>query len=335
MENKINYTILGVFVMGLFVAIVGAILWMSDYSANKQFKYYQVTTKEAVSGLNVQAAVKYKGVSVGQVTNISINPNNSEEVLIKIRVTPNTPIKKDSYAVIEPQGITGLSYMELKGGTKNSPLLKTSASSPATIITKPSLFSRVDTSFSVISEKTESLLVTTDNMMRKIDSILSDKNTKNIEKILENTAKLSESMASLSDSLNRQRKNISDILKEARDVEKTMAESIKSFGDMSTQITSIVSSSGVEALQKMSQSADSMRELMNNMENKVNSGMFDVQTSLDQVVQPTSEMMNQLNLFIIQAGQLIEQLKQSPSDILYKSSSPNPGPGESDIKEKK
>lgn len=68
----------------------------------------------------------FRGVQIGEVRTITINPKNAEEVLVTIRVQENAPIKENTYAVIEAQGITGLSFIQLQGGTNEAQDLKTS-----------------------------------------------------------------------------------------------------------------------------------------------------------------------------------------------------------------
>src|SRR5665648_80529 len=99
MENKVSYILIGLFVFILTVATVGFILWLGKYAQSDVYRYYKVVTKESVSGLNLKAPVKVRGVSVGEVKDISINSENSEEVEVLIRVKEGTPIKDDTYAL--------------------------------------------------------------------------------------------------------------------------------------------------------------------------------------------------------------------------------------------
>ena len=96
----------------LLIGGVFSILWLGNYSDKGTFKFYRVATKESVSGLNEKAPVKLRGVQIGEVRTITINPKNAEEVLVTIRVQDDAPIKEDTYAAIEAQGITGLSFIQ-------------------------------------------------------------------------------------------------------------------------------------------------------------------------------------------------------------------------------
>lgn len=66
---------------------------------------------------------KLNGVTIGEVRKITINPKNAEEVLVVIRVEESAPIKEETYALIQAQGITGLSFIQLQGGTNKAKAL--------------------------------------------------------------------------------------------------------------------------------------------------------------------------------------------------------------------
>lgn len=328
MEKKVNFIILGVFVVGLFLSIIAVTIWLSDYSDNSNYKYYIVNTKDSVSGVNIKAPVKFRGVAVGEVKDIYINPKNSEEVSIVIQVKYSTPIKSDTYAIIEPQGITGLSFLQLEGGSNSSDELKTSNDKMGVIMAKASFFTQLNTTFRVIGERSEEVLISANKLIEKADKVLNDKNIKNIELLLENSAKISTSMANLANSLDRQKRDIQQIIQKAKLAEDATISAANRVGNMSDAITLAVEGTGIETMQKMSSAADSVKKIMNDMEQKLGEGVFDLKDATKELTEPTNEALNQLNILLIQTEQLIEQLKQSPSDILYKYSTQKPGPGE-------
>jgi len=85
MENRVSYILIGLFVFILGFSAVGAILWLGKYAQSENYNYYNVVTTQSVSGLNPKAPVKLRGVSVGEVKDIYINKNNSEEVIVLIK----------------------------------------------------------------------------------------------------------------------------------------------------------------------------------------------------------------------------------------------------------
>lgn len=120
MENRANYFFVGLFVFGVFFASLGFILWLGGYSKEESFKYYEIHTQESVAGLGIKAPVRLLGVEVGSVEEISIYNQDELGVNIRIKVKNNTPIKEDTFATLQLQGITGLKFIQLQGGSKNS-----------------------------------------------------------------------------------------------------------------------------------------------------------------------------------------------------------------------
>ncbi len=124
MEDKVNYTVVGAFVLALGAALITGVLWLSaGFSARKHLLPYQSIVSESVAGLNLDAPVKYLGVDVGKVSAIRIDPGNPRQVVLRFLIEQGTPIKKDTEAVLKTQGLTGIAYVELNGGSVGSPPL--------------------------------------------------------------------------------------------------------------------------------------------------------------------------------------------------------------------
>ena len=128
MQDKVNYALVGAFVIVLGAALVAGVLWLaSGASGQKRYDTYQSIIQESVAGLNIDAPVKYLGVDVGKVSEIAIDPLNSRQVRLRFLIERGTPIKQDSEAVLKTQGLTGIAYVELSGGSAGSPPLVAAA----------------------------------------------------------------------------------------------------------------------------------------------------------------------------------------------------------------
>lgn len=148
MEEKVNFAVVGAFVLILGAAFIGAVLWLSSgrpYGAS--YDTYEVYMRESVSGLNLNAPVRYHGVEVGRVRKIALAPGNVEQVQLTLAIARGTPVKVDTVAVIQTQGLTGIAFVELKGGSRDSPTLQAQAGEPYPVIKAgPSLMVRLDAS---------------------------------------------------------------------------------------------------------------------------------------------------------------------------------------------
>ena len=167
MESKVNQTVVGAFVLVLGAAGIAAVLWLgSGRLSQKEYRPYLAYFTESVSGLNLHAPVKSRGVAVGSVREIALDPGNPERVRLVLEVERGTPVKEDTVAILGVQGLTGIAYVELSGGTRGSPELQATPGEPAPVIrTGPSLMRRLDTAGTT-------LLGNLDETTRRINDLL-------------------------------------------------------------------------------------------------------------------------------------------------------------------
>jgi phospholipid/cholesterol/gamma-HCH transport system substrate-binding protein len=312
MENRLSYILVGAFIFVLLIGSVVSILWLGNYSEKGNFKFYNISTKESVSGLNEKAPVKFKGVQIGEVRSISINPQDAEEVLVTVRVQENAPIKEDTYALIEAQGITGLSYIQLQGGTNGANDLKT-GSKPneyAHIPSRPSTFSRLDKTITSVSVKAEAIF-------DRADALLSEKNLKNIEAVIENSAKITAATQKMLSNVETHDKEINRLLTEA-------IEAVKGIKEMSHSFTSAIDNTGIDTMNNVKDAAQSVKNVMGGLNQKLESGAFDVKETL----MPVQNTLIDLQLLMTETRDLVSSLKDSPSDLLFKSETIAPAPNE-------
>lgn len=190
METKINYTIVGTFVLVLAAALIAVVLWLASGGAlQKKYDRYLAIEDESVAGLNLNAPVKYNGVDVGKVREIHLDPDNPERVRLIFAIERGTPIKVDTVAVLKTQGLTGIAYVELSGGTRNSPPLLAIAPEPyPVILTKPSLSARLE---NVLTN----VLAKLDSTSSHIDALLSDENQAAFKSALADIASVAHGIA--------------------------------------------------------------------------------------------------------------------------------------------
>lgn len=148
MEEKVNFTVVGLFVLVLSTALVGGTLWLSSGKTyGTAYDTYHIYMKESVAGLNLNAPVRYRGVDVGRVRKITLAPGNVEEVQVTLAIETGTPVKVDTVAVLQTQGLTGIAFVDLAGGGRDSPVLAARNGEPYPVIrTGPSLMVRLDAS---------------------------------------------------------------------------------------------------------------------------------------------------------------------------------------------
>lgn len=122
MENRAHALAAGLFVLIFGAAVIAAGMWFGKDEVRQD--YYVITTKQSVSGLKVEAPVRYRGVEVGRVESIHIEPGVSGRIRIRIGVEGSTPITKGTYAQLGYQGVTGLAFVSLNDNGSSTQLLQ-------------------------------------------------------------------------------------------------------------------------------------------------------------------------------------------------------------------
>jgi len=195
-ESKVNYPVVGAFVLVLGAVLVAAVLWLaSGGTLQKKYDLYLAIEDESVAGLNLNAPVKYNGVDVGKVQQIHLDPGNPERVILLFAIERGTLIKEDTVAVLKTQGLTGIAYVELSGGARNAAPLRAAAPGQYPVIrTKPSLSARLE---NVLT----SLMAKLDSTSSNINAILGDENRAAFKSALADIATVAHTIAARKDVL--------------------------------------------------------------------------------------------------------------------------------------
>jgi phospholipid/cholesterol/gamma-HCH transport system substrate-binding protein len=180
MEARASYVAVGAFVLVVLAGILGASLWLARVQFEAQYHYYETHVAGAVSGLGIGAPVRLNGIEVGRVAQIELDPEDPGLVTLVLQVRDTIVIRADAVATVESQGLTGVSYVEISGGTLGSPALTASAGQKyPRIASRPSSLQQV---FDNAPELVNRLLVIAD----RLESVLDDNNRAAIAQTLVN-----------------------------------------------------------------------------------------------------------------------------------------------------
>ena len=319
MNNRVNYTLVGFLVLSGLILMIGFSYWMLKPSSEEKTKIYNIYFNESVFGLNIDAPVKYRGISVGKVAHLKINPKNSEQVEVRVSILKTTPIKEGTVARLTAQGITGLTYINLSLGANDAPELKLKDDEEyPTIKTVPSFFENVEQSLGSVTGKLSQTLTGT-------QKLLNDDNQRDISLILKNTARVT---AKLDKLLNDE--TIKDLQKSSKSMKSfshkldAIMPNIDGLIDKSVKWQDNISSSFDSIMQSYVGITASMTEI----KRAVASGEFNIKEISSDVVPTMNGAFSEMQGFMIKLDSVLEQYKRSPSDVLYKEEAVKKAPGE-------
>ncbi|OEZ28477.1 MlaD family protein [Variovorax boronicumulans] len=188
MENKAHALAAGAFVLGLIAALVALVVWFTR--DNTVRNVYELSTRDAVSGLQPQAQVRYRGISVGKVTSIDFDPKTKGNVRVRITVDERVPLTTSSFATLSYQGVTGLAFIALDDEGESTVALKPDNGNPPRIPLKPSMLAK-------LQDRGEEIIDQVEEVTKRANALLADANQKRVADALENIAAASASANTL------------------------------------------------------------------------------------------------------------------------------------------
>ncbi len=319
MNNKVNYTAIGLLVILGISLMIAFSYWLLKPSADNKTKIYIIHFDESVLGLSVDSDVEYRGIKVGKVTKLTINPKNIEQVEVIITVLKTTPIKESTVAKLTSQGITGLSYINLSLGDNKTPaLVPKDGEKYAVIKTQPSFFERFEKSLGTVSTKLSKTLSRT-------SELLNDENQKQVSLLLKRSASFMSQLEKLVDDkaisdFHASMKNFDNATKKLDD----MMPKIDSFVDNSIKWEDKISTS----FKSISGSYLGIRSSMDEIKRAVSSGEFNIKAITQDFMPIMNNTLLEMQHLMIGIDTTINNYNRSPSNILFKQEMIKKAPGE-------
>lgn len=303
MYSRVNYTIVGIFVLLFGAGMVWFAFWLAKYDIQEEFDIYKLEMQESVAGLSIDSNVKLRGVDIGSVSNIQINPQDIEKVEVFVKIKRGIPIKEDMVAHTAMFGVTGLLSIEIDGGTNEAKTLEPTKDYIPLIKTKPSFLTQLAGDIGGAGGKIEALLVQT-------QKLLSDDNIETFGDILDNIEQMTTRGEELEDkvilTLDEFRVSLANINRDFKQMQQDFAE-IK-------QVT-------VPTIDKLMETSKNFNRVTLKVENSIDRGDYNLKQIFEPILIEIRILTNQLNT-------MSRQLEQNPSDLLFKSRKLRRGPGE-------
>jgi len=308
MDDKVNYALVGAFVLLLGAALVAGVLWLAaGVHGGKRFTSYQSIMRESVAGLDVDAPVKYLGVDVGKVREIAIDPADSSQVRLRFLIEQGTPIKIDTEAVLKTQGLTGIAYVELSGGSADSlPLRAADAEDIPTIRSRPSLSMRLESLLSTV-------IASVDRMSTNLNATFDADNRTALKQTLADTAALMHMLA------NQQAALVNGI----NDATRTARNTARASEHLALAIDRIAAAA--DSIDRMARSVGAAGD---RLDRSVEAAAGSIQGISTDASPALAQLLAQLNQLAVSLQRLSEQTERNPNSLLMGAPQRRPGPGE-------
>lgn len=195
METRAHNVLIGAFVLLFVAAMFMFIVWLAKTRGDGDKAFYDIVFTDSVSGLAVGGDVRFNGIKVGAINRIAIDHENPSRVRVTVEMGDDVPVRQDSTASMQLQGITGVTFVQISGGTQASPRIPPSQDYPY-----PEIRSR-PSQIAELVDQLPKLLERSSQLVERGTSILDEENRRNLAAALADLRQITQSMAGRADAL--------------------------------------------------------------------------------------------------------------------------------------
>ena len=300
MERDAHYAAVGIATIALLAALAVFTIWLARLQFNNDYDVYDIVFYGPVRGLSEGGEVHFNGIRVGEVTDLNLDPKKGDQVIARIRVDATTPVRVTSRAQLEPQGITGLNYIQITAGNASSAILKEQY--PDNVV--PVIQSQPSPIAELLSGSGTVLAQTVDALNR-INRVLSDDNVRSFSTSLKNIESLTTELEA--------RKGMLEQLEQAL----TRANSaVGEYEQLAISTRRVVEGDGQRAVANVNAAAEEAREAVASINRSATSlerplgdfattGLPQLQQSIQQLDEATRSLQS-----------LIDDVRASPREFI-------------------
>ena len=329
MENKSHAIAAGSFVLAVAALLVAMAIWLTrDTSATR---LYELSTREAVTGLQPQAGVRFRGVAVGKVVSIGFDTVTPGNVLIRISTDDAAPITRSTFGTLGFQGVTGLAFIQLDDGGESKEPLATSENAIARIPMRPGLLAQ-------LTERGTALLTQLEEASRKVNQLLSPDNQKQVFAAVQDIGQAAAGLRLFSANANRiitaqfgpERMNLPQLAQD-------MSSALKSLQATGDKVGSNVDRMGASA-DEVKQMATEIKGVAKSVSqpggviDKLNEGVQSLSGAAQALTGSTLPRLNRATedaaRMARQVGRTADAVSDNPQSLIYGNGAATPGPGE-------
>lgn len=307
METKASYVAVGAFVLALVAAAMVFVIWLARYQGQLEYAYYDILIPGSVTGLQVDGTVRYRGISVGRVAGIGIDKENFELVRVTIEVQRGTPLHEDSFASLEIQGITGVAYVLLSGGSKDAaPLAETTQAPYPVIAYKPSKLEE-------IFEGAPDLVNKLNTLVQRVTLLFSDENQVAIGETLDNIRQVTGTLAANRSAMDEVLANGAAAAAQVRSMS---AEFEALAADLRGQVKTVSADAG-HSIVSLGQAADQVTRVADRLDLILAENQAPIHDFTSTGLYEMTQLMTELRLLVASLSRVSAQFERDPARFLF------------------
>ena len=306
MESRSYALLTGLFTILLGIALAATFVWFRGDT--KSYSNYLVVSKFPVNGLNRQATVRFRGVEVGKVEDISIDPQDSKIILIRVVLDDTVPVTRGTFAQLGYQGLTGIAYVVLDDDGSNPAPVQFPVGGLARIEVRGNVFDD-------LAQSSKALLQQASDLLDRLNKIASETNQTRIENTLANfekaSAQLEPALLAIPEVTERAKKFLGE------DSQESLRRSLANIEDATGGVKPVIDDSR-KVLANMRQLSDKLDKLGTEISSEIT----------DSTLPKVNQLVEQLGQDTQDFHRLMLQIEREPQSLVFGRGPRQPGPGE-------
>ena len=300
MENKAHALIAGVFVVVVTALLALLAIWLTRDNVERHL--YEMSTSQTISGLQPQAAVRFRGVPVGKVESIGFDQKVKGNVLILVSIDRAAPVTQSTFAAVASQGVTGLGFIQLDDNGESTQRLTPNDDDPPRIPLQPSTLDK-------LLKQSQTIFVQAEQATARLNQVLSDENQKAVNVAVTQ-------LAEAAGSINRVAKGLEPTVAALPALTRDSSATLLAVKNASTQVAATAGRLNAQggALDKLTQGGTALAAGIET---------FSAATlpKLSEVADETARTMRQLR-------RTVSGVDDNPQSLIFGNGPRQPGPGE-------
>lgn len=310
MEPRANHVLIGAFTLAGAILLVFGALWSARWAGEEAWQAIEVHFTQPVSGLSVGSTVQYNGISMGSVRDLQLSPDDPGRVIAVIRLDAQAPLREDTTARLSVSGLTGVSTIQLRGGSPDSPPLQAEAGRERPVIIAE------ESGLQRLIETSEDIASTASQVMLRLLEFLSEENAARVATTLDNIDSFTQALTGESDRLGQ---IVQNLHRGSEEFVPLMQELRAAVSDVSVALERLEPA----LLETFPQAAEELKEAMSSLaasaeriDRMVARNESAVAGFGDQVITPLGPAVQDLRQLINELSAMSEQFERNPAGFL-------------------
>jgi len=307
METRAHYLVVGIFVVVLAFGGVAAAIWLTKVSFDARYDNYLLVFDGSVGGLSENSAVNYNGVRVGQVMDVRLDPQDPSRVRVQIRVNADTPVKTDTVAMLNLEGLTGGKSVLLSGGSPSAAPLTAAGKGLAQIPTRPSAVDR-------LLSGAPDLLAAANRLVGRLEAVLSDQNVAALSNLMQDGAR---TMASVNEASMVLADLARDLRTEVGTVSQQTTAALEAVQKLAAGSDAVVQQKLPQALDDMEAAASSAKRLTDTLTAVVQENRASLRQFTGGGLEEFARALSDLRSLIVSLNAATQEIQRDPARFLF------------------